>query len=776
MAGNHRERTKPLLKDEVWAVANHLRDRGHHLTLGAVISELRARDLSVSYQDVLDLGPLLQMHNDWIVPRSLLDFIDEYVAAIKPEAVFDPCARWGAVLLSFAKYKPLRRVGYVQNQEELNVAQYLDGEKAVAWELADPLIVKHALGAPFDLVVSCPPWGTRSLVPQIAVADVTVSDDFGSMALASAASQLKPSGKILAVMNAGAIQARPQSFFMQLPLLGLSIEALIHFPNGYFANAAIDGYIMMLQKRESNGKFFIGEISNDGEHNSRLLQNILAKRPAKEMSLGQLFEGGAFPGYRQFAALEARAAQASRMGLTSTPLAETILEINLTKRDDVADFPDRENAIFLPLIGPSNASASTQNLKLKAHNYAQIVFKPHLAFAPYMAEYFNSGIGRLSRETMQTGTYIPKITKTSISASSVYIPSLEEQIRCVEVDTLAASLLAEIGEIRGSLWRAPRQSRSVREALQKVNREDTFDAWLDTLPFPLASILWAYHASGDDNKARYERLIQFFEAFVEFVALLFWSVARGKPNLATDVRYPFGTGMPVKSSVKISSFGTWLEIASRLSKFYRTLLNGKPDERSVIVSAFGVVNSLSPLEMLFSSRIIEVCQAVNELRNNLVGHTGIVGEEDARRRRALLEPHLADIRAAIGTKWSELPLYRAGNAKIRGDLREYEAERVMGRAFPFEKIRFESLVDIDTGSLFLAAEDSKVPIRLAPLVVIAPSPRSAQNACYFYNRLDGSKMRFISYHFENDAERFEADPTVMETLTELVTLTSAGGQ
>jgi hypothetical protein len=34
-----------------------------------------------------------------------------------------------------------------------------------------------------------------------------------------------------------------------------------------------------------------------------------------------------------------------------------------------------------------------------------------------------------------------------------------------------------------------------------------------------------------------------------------------------------------------------------------------------------------------------------------------------------------------------------------------------------------------------------------------PSPKTAQNACYFYNRQQkDKKLRFVSYHFEQEAE------------------------
>lgn len=764
-----------MLTAQVWVVLDKLRNRGLSLTLPKIISELKSAGITLTFDDVLDLGPLLQSHYDWFIPRSLLSFFAAYVAARGPSTVLDPCARWGAMLLSTHAVDSIsKRVGITQNLEELATASYIDADHKVEWVTADSVSGLAHLDNQFDMVISCPPWGTRHSSPFVQIGDVVIKDDLGSSTLAMATSKLGKQGRLFAVMGAGFLIRKNLGFYEQLEKLDLGIEALIHFPGGFFANAQVDGYCVLLQKGLQTKSIFVGELSNDESHNEVLLKNLLALRADEEMSLGTIFTGAAFPGYRQLVAENSRRTIARKMGLSASLLSEIISAVNLTKRDDPADFPPENNVIYLPLIGKSRAKTSPDQLTLKAHNYAQLVFKPDRAFAPFMAGYFNSAIGLMSREIMQTGAFIPELTKASLLQVDVFIPTLVEQVRCVEIDTEAANILAEVGGIREALWSAPRKYSMIREALHRVNREDTFDSWLDTLPFPLASILWSYHASGNDDKARYERLIQFFEAFVQFLAVTFWSVSRNANAVSSDNRYPLSSAKPVNYPVERSSFGTWYEIAARLSKFYRTLLNSGKIDREIISSAFGTLGDTSLLEMLFSSRLIEVCMEVNKLRNTLIGHTGIVGAEDARQRRTLMETHLSALRTVVGTRWSELPLYKAGSSTLRGGLRTYEAERVMGRATPFEKVTFESLVEIEDGALFFAAIESKIPITLAPLVVIAASPRSAQIACYFYNRVDGSQMRFISYHFEDDAERFDADPSVRATLNELERLTESG--
>ena len=78
---------------------------------------------------------------------------------------------------------------------------------------------------------------------------------------------------------------------------------------------------------------------------------------------------------------------------------------------------------------------------------------------------------------------------------------------------------------------------------------------------------------------------------------------------------------------------------------------------------------------------------------------------------------------------------------------------------------------LDVEHLYLCNKDSGQTLKLLPLVQVGPSPQSANNACYFFNRLerDGS-ARFISYHFMDTPEligEFTQATEAIKLLTEL---------
>ena len=59
---------------------------------------------------------------------------------------------------------------------------------------------------------------------------------------------------------------------------------------------------------------------------------------------------------------------------------------------------------------------------------------------------------------------------------------------------------------------------------------------------------------------------------------------------------------------------------------------------------------------------------------------------------------------------------------------------------------------MEDGRLHLKSHDENRALKLLPLVKVMPSPKTEENACYFYNRRQADGIRFLSYYFVADAE------------------------
>ena len=180
-------------------------------------------------------------------------------------------------------------------------------------------------------------------------------------------------------------------------------------------------------RRGDAPEVFVGEWSDNPESTEVLLKNWRGRKPGRGVALGALVPKEDFRGFHPLAADERINQLARAMGLQAVALSDIADEINLTKESQRPGFEERPNCVYLPMIGRSDALASLSDMRLKPHNYAQIVVTPDAADASYLAGLFNTPLGLAIRESALSGTTIPKLTKGSIQALNVFLPDSEIQ-------------------------------------------------------------------------------------------------------------------------------------------------------------------------------------------------------------------------------------------------------------------------------------------------------------------------------------------------------------
>ncbi len=92
----------------------------------------------------------------------------------------------------------------------------------------------------------------------------------------------------------------------------------------------------------------------------------------------------------------------------------------------------------------------------------------------------------------------------------------------------------------------------------------------------------------------------------------------------------------------------------------------------------------------------------------------------------------------------------------------------MGPSTPFRQsdIRVGELMD--WGDLYLATDGCAQPLRLQHLIVLRESPGNARYACYFYNRMQGDKVRIVSYHLNDRSDVTEEMDDVADAVHDLL--------
>ncbi|MGZ0174946.1 MAG: hypothetical protein ACKVHE_36075, partial [Planctomycetales bacterium] len=288
---------------------------------------------------------------------------------------------------------------------------------------------------------------------------------------------------------------------------------------------------------------------------------------------------------------------------------------------------------------------------------------------------------------------------------------------------------------------------------------------LDSLPFPLASILWSCHTQSGSLKEQYERKIHFFEAFSEFLGIVYLSVFSVNAAVWSELQKKVAGALQHGNlSLDRATFGTWKAVVEILSAHARQMMS---KDENLVFELFKTRNR-DLLNALLSKKIVSLFQQTNKIRNDWQGHTGIVPDRDAKKVNDTLERHIETVREVLGVVWEGYELLIPGNCKLKSGEFIYSVRKVMGTRTPFPILSVSVSEAMEDGHLYLKSPDESRGLKLLPLIKVMPSPRTEENACYFYNRRQAEGIRFLSYYFEADAEVVADFDDVAIALTELM--------
>jgi hypothetical protein len=346
----------------------------------------------------------------------------------------------------------------------------------------------------------------------------------------------------------------------------------------------------------------------------------------------------------------------------------------------------------------------------------------------------------------------------------------------------------KIPDLRSERWKKPMSALQDQEKIDtparrlagsiKKHAPESLNQWFETLPFPLASILRAWQATPtQDYKTKYEHLLHFFEGTAEFVSVILLSAFKSNGAVFAPHRQRLNEAMHKQNlSFNRATFGTWKLVVEYLGKQTRDLLNGNGKKMentkndSALCAEMFADLSLSLPVALSRKELAEIFSATNKMRNDWSGHGGVVGPGEAELRNQLLLEKVQNLRDVIADTWAETQLIQALHCRPRRGVFENEVAVLMGSNNEFLKETREMATWLDVERLYLSKKDSGNALQLLPLIQIGPSPRSAKNACYFFNRLQRDGARYISYHHtdEPDEKLYFADATeAIKLITEV---------
>ncbi|MET7761114.1 N-6 DNA methylase [Streptomyces sp. NPDC005393] len=400
-----------------------------------------------------------------------------------------------------------------------------------------------------------------------------------------------------------------------------------------------------------------------------------------------------------------------------------------------------------------------------------LVIRPRNAYtdAEYLAGWLNSPLGRHLRSTAVGSSGDSYVSPRAVNLNQAWrmaddllvaLPDLPVQREMARAERALVTARRHLVDSHRELWNDPKKRSDIyREASSLIPSAD-LSQWATSLPFPMASALWAYESKGDSNlHARRDQMFHFWEATIQFHATVSVSallqdrsrLQQELPALAEQIR---STGLTPERA----TLGVWHIILQRLNKRYRTALTGTDTDEQARARATFADAPPDFLDTLLSADLTNLFGEVIQRRNAWSGHSGTTTAASLKEQLDILTGHVHTLRNLIGAGWQDFPLVRAGAARIRNRIFHHDVDLAMGPNAPFRQEQIPISVAMEEDGLYLLSREAGSALPLAPLIVMHPAAFGSNSGCYYFNRLQPEGVRFVAYHETAEPERIEDAP------------------
>jgi len=710
---------------------------------------------------------------EFTTPQLVSDFISAVGSMFNPNSVLDPMCGSGLMLEGVLSVSKPRIIDGVDiNTRTCEIARQVLGPSARIQD-GDIFLADLDLQEEYDLVISDPPLRTPMRRDRInTFPGLRKQLDLGQNLVVWACHKITEDGAIIIVLDANALDRGP--LVEAINAAGCRVHASFHVPVGTRPNTMVASQVLVVQ-RGHQGTIFVGQLSDEPEHQQTLLDNFKHHRFGKHPSLGRICQVAEFFGYEALEAAYTLGRRFRNTGYIAHPFKSLVKEEHRCRVDD-ADISsvDVNNALLLPEGGFRFYTDPTE-LSERVSRYFRFELDDNLVDARYLNHWLRTDIGEVALGAAGARSMVRRLSKPRLVERLVcYLPPLREQQETLKTVRRLEQLRTEIREIEADCWNGSYTSDELADRAETVNRNDRYEFWVESLPYPLASILWRHKVSDDDPRIKYKVLLHFFEALAVYMATVHLSAfISHEQTWRVQQERLLKTLAKEDLSLERATFGVWKVVVELLGKAAREM-SKTPDQEPLLRQMYAM--PYRSLDMILDPEIASTIARATSIRNTDDAHGGAIGKA----RAAAIEDELLQlvdqIRAIFGRGWQRYELIQAEKMALEeGGLFRVEAKKLMGTRSQFQSQEYQTSGAMVTGRLYLLEEGASEGLQLLPLVRMMSSPSDIGNACYFYNRVEDDRHRFVSYHFENESSVREHFGDTAMTVKRLTTLPALPG-
>ena len=375
--------------------------------------------------------------------------------------------------------------------------------------------------------------------------------------------------------------------------------------------------------------------------------------------------------------------------------------------------------------------------------------------------FLNSDIGIKIKESLILDFYDSFSFEKILSTTEIYIPNFDNQIEIVRIDSLINDISARSQTYKRDLWKNPNNAPEILEYVSSLDEESEFkfERWIESLPFPIASILWESVIAHDyEHKVKY--LLHFFEAFSEMnVIIMLSSLLSDENYFIQEFSWCIETSPKFRNWYLHPTFGNWNFFGRCLSKNIQKLLRNKY-EKSKCLELFGNPEN-EFLEKITSEGLYDIFDKISRYRNVWEGHGPIVTPQEYENRFKILRTSLSEVYQIISNIYENTLFVLPVINNYKDGIYYYSVDKFMGSRNSFKPLKFESIVPMDSEKIYLITNNQRTPIEMINLIIFE------NKACYYYNEFnrDKYKAQFVSYHYKDIPEIFHPSDKINNFLS-----------
>ncbi len=655
--------------------------------------------------------------------------------------------------------------------------------------LRNPKFVNKKKLQTFDLVIADPPWS----MPNWGRDHLLRNDNYNILQfgvppdncadwtwIQHTIASLNERGRGAIILSRGILYRESEKKIRTAVVQADLLEAVILLPSNMFYNTYLAAVILIVNKKKPDhlkGHIFFLTIESDekkqNNKNSISIENLnqilsIYNKKKEHNFISALVNTKRVEEYgfnlNPLLYVNDISQIASKRGYKPFRMKDIVIEIKDLTKIDEGKFENKSNCIFFPKHTMLSVCNSRKKCTAKLSNYYRIKFNPNLVFSDFVAAFFNQDLGRMIWEQFYIGTEKPRISMHILMQTTVYLPTIDVQKDIMESIINIQEISIQLDEFNRDLWKYPMKAEKIKKQIAKYNREDSLNDWIESLPFPLATILRRYITDIEEKK-KVAHLLNFFEASAVIFGTIMLSALysdrelfnRKKKSIFSDQD---GRLIPLDRSY----FGVWVLCCKRLAKEFRRDFNDNFDQTRNLFH----INSREFYSMLFNKKLYNIILAdCNIRRNEWKGHPPINSKSKTKVHLDYLIKQLNSFRAVIKFAFEEVSLIMPEDEyMIINELRHQKVKFFTGSNISSDRKLLPLTKDLIPDRLYLIQNNQRVALELIPFFQFHTSQEDPI-ACYFYDKIEGNLIHWHSYHFINLPEDDWENPRLMDFIAAL---------